>query len=418
MVGLKKSGIEWVGDIPMDWDVRRGKDVFSLMNRPIIVNETVTAFRDGQVIQRKKRRTEGFTESLQETGYQGVKRGDLVIHGMDAFAGAIGVSEDDGKATPVYLVLSPKNENKIDVRYYAYLMRAYSIVGYIESMAKGIRVRSTDFKYKTFAETPLLNPSYEEQKLIADYLDVKVAEIDSIIEGTGDSIKELKELKTSRISELVTMGESTPEEVLDTEIDYLGQIPANWTVSRLKAILWPVSVKNHGEEEVLSLYRDYGVVPKNSRDDNWNVTSLDTDSYKLVTSGQLVMNKMKAWQGSMAVSKIRGIVSPAYYVFDVKSPLLDLDFLHYSLRAKRKIPAYRRLSAGMREGQWDLGIDDFLTMKIAFPSLSEQKKIVEKINAFSPKIDGMISDKNDLINELIEYKKSLIYEVVTGKQKV
>lgn len=95
-----------------------------------------------------------------------------------------------------------------------------------------------------------------------------------------------------------------------------------------------------------------------------------------------------------------------------------MDFLHYSLRALRKVPAYRRLSAGMREGQWDLGVNDFLSMRIAMPDFQTQKNIVEDIEAFVPKIDKMIADKNSLIAELREYKKSIIYEMITGKKKV
>jgi len=173
------------------------------MERPIKIDETVTAFRDGQVIQRKKRRTDGFTNSLKEIGYQGVKKGDLVIHSMDAFAGAIGISEDDGKTSPVCIILDSKDDNVYN-SYYAYLLRVYSIFGYIESMAKGIRVRSTDFKYNTFANTFLIVPFYEEQKKIVTYIEEETSRIDKLIVDKTKVIEELENYKKSLIYEYVT----------------------------------------------------------------------------------------------------------------------------------------------------------------------------------------------------------------------
>ncbi|HDT9088286.1 TPA: restriction endonuclease subunit S, partial [Staphylococcus pseudintermedius] len=110
-VEMKDSGVEWIGDIPKHWNFIKGKYIFEKLQRPIRCDEIVTAFRDGQVMQRSKRRTEGFTTSLKEIGYQGVEKGDLVIHSMDAFAGAIGISQDNGKCSPVCIVLNSSNSN-------------------------------------------------------------------------------------------------------------------------------------------------------------------------------------------------------------------------------------------------------------------------------------------------------------------
>lgn len=202
-VEMKDSGINWVERIPAHWNVNKGKYLFNKMDRPIEIEETVTAFRDGQVVQRKKRRTDGFTNSLKEIGYQGVKQGDLVIHSMDAFAGAIGISEDDGKCSPVCIVLDSENPN-IYNPYFSYLMRVYSILGYIESMSKGIRVRSTDFKYNTFANTSLLFPSFVEQKEIVNYIEEETSLIDKLITDKTTVIEELENYKKSLIYEYVT----------------------------------------------------------------------------------------------------------------------------------------------------------------------------------------------------------------------
>lgn len=200
---MRDSGIEWVGDIPSEWQVIKAKYIFHKMERPIVVQEVVTAFRDGQVIQRKKRRTEGFTNALVEAGYQGIKKGDLVIHTMDAFAGAIGVSEDDGKSTPAYVVLDAIKQDTNN-KYFAYLFRAYAFTGYIESMAKGIRVRSTDFKYATISNTPLLVPDVETQNLIVSFIDKKISDIDLLIEEKENLNDYLDNYKKSMIYEYVT----------------------------------------------------------------------------------------------------------------------------------------------------------------------------------------------------------------------
>lgn len=210
-VEMKDSGIEWIGEIPKEWETIKGKYLFKKMQREIEVNEIVTAFRDGQVVQRKKRRTDGFTNSLQEHGYQGVRKGDLVIHSMDAFAGAIGVSEDDGKSTPVYIVLDSVKPN-LNHEYFSYLMRTYSILGYIESMAKGIRVRSTDFKYDTFANTLLINPPIAEQNKIVEYINRKQKNIDELIDKKIELINEYESYKKSLIYEYVTGKKEVGEE--------------------------------------------------------------------------------------------------------------------------------------------------------------------------------------------------------------
>lgn len=142
---MKDSGVKWLGEVPEHWEVRRGKWLFSKMERPVRDNdEVVTCFRDGVVTLRKNRRTTGFTESLKEIGYQGIRAGDLVIHAMDAFAGAVGVSGSDGKGSPVYSVCRP--ESQANAHYYAFVVREMARSKWILAIAKGIRERSTDFR--------------------------------------------------------------------------------------------------------------------------------------------------------------------------------------------------------------------------------------------------------------------------------
>lgn len=198
---MKDSGIEWIGEIPAEWDVKKGKWILKRLERPVKEDDgVITCFRDGEVTLRSKRREEGFTFSLQEVGYQGIEPGDLVVHGMDGFAGAIGISDSRGKGTPVLNVLS-STENK---RYIMYYLRNMAYNGIFIALATGIRVRSCDTNWNKLKELPYLIPTTEEQQDIADYLDRKCAEIDALIARKTALLDELEAYKKSVIYEYVT----------------------------------------------------------------------------------------------------------------------------------------------------------------------------------------------------------------------
>ena len=185
----------------------------------------------------------------------------------------------------------------------------------------------------------------------------------------------------------------------DSGIEWIGEIPEDWEVCKLKPFLQWKSVKGFGNETVLSLYRDFGIIPKESRDDNHNVTSLDTDSYKLVEIGDFVINKMKAWQGSMAISNYRGIVSPAYHVCSIKNSKIYKPYFHYLMRNKSYLPEYERLSSGLRIGQWDLSFEDFCQIKFIIPSFIEQQRIADFLDDKVAQIDSVISKTRETIEE-------------------
>ena len=199
----------------------------------------------------------------------------------------------------------------------------------------------------------------------------------------------------------------------DSGIEWIGEIPEGWEVSQLKyATRWK-SEKGCPDAPVLSLYRDFGVVPKDSRDDNRNVTSLDTSNYKVVDIGDLVINKMKAWQGSMAVSDYRGIVSPAYHVCSITSNKVNKRYLHHLLRNPAYLPEYARLSTGMRIGQWDLGFDDFKNIPFLIPPLDEQAKIADYLDNGCASLDAMLSKTRSSIEEYKKLKQAVITQAVT-----
>ena len=202
-------------------------------------------------------------------------------------------------------------------------------------------------------------------------------------------------------------------EMKDSRVPWLGQIPKEWEVAPLWRTLRKRNEDNHSDEIVLSLYRDLGIVPKDSRDDNHNVTSLDTTNYKFVRIGDFVINKMKAWQGSMAVSGFQGIVSPAYHVCEFINKNVDPHYLHFLLRDSTYLPEYDRLSTGLRVGQWDLSYDDFKNIPHLIPPYKEQQQIVEFLNSKCADIDIVIEKSKTSIKEYTKLKQSIITSAVT-----
>lgn len=194
---------------------------------------------------------------------------------------------------------------------------------------------------------------------------------------------------------------------------WLGDIPMDWNITRIKNILSNVSIKNHPDATVLSLYREYGVIPKDSREDNHNVTSEDTSSYKFVEIGNLVINKMKAWQGSLAVSDYEGIISPAYYVCRFIDDSVEKKYIHYLLRCRLYAQEFERLSTGMRVGQWDLGIDDFMCIPALIPPKDEQIAIINYLDRWSEQIDSIIDESTQSIDSYRRLKAAIIFEATT-----
>lgn len=229
----RSSEIPWIKQVPAHWGELRTKFLFELMKRPPSEDDgVVTAFRDGQVTLRSKRRTEGFTNSLKEIGYQGVRKGDLVIHAMDAFAGAIGVSDSDGKSTPVYSVCKPR-EGLSNSKYYARLLRQMALSGFVESLAKGIRERSTEFRWADAGNVSLPVPPLSEQFAIAAFLDRETAKIDALISEQEKLIALLAEKRQATISHAVTKGLNPDATMKDSGVPWLGEVPAHWALPPL-----------------------------------------------------------------------------------------------------------------------------------------------------------------------------------------
>lgn len=195
-------------------------------------------------------------------------------------------------------------------------------------------------------------------------------------------------------------------------MEWLGDVPEHWQQKPIWSLFKRIKRTNFPTERLLSVYRDYGVIPKDSRDDNHNRASEDLTPYQLVCANDLVINKMKAWQGSIAISELRGIVSPAYYIYQPKAEYHS-KYIHFLIRSAYYIQSYKNYSKGIRVNQWDLEHEAFTHIDLLLPSLEEQQKIVAFLNTETARIDTLIAKQEKLIELLEEQRKSIISHAVT-----
>ena len=384
-----------------------------LLERPVQEgDDIITCFRDGEVTLRKNRREEGFTVSMKEIGYQGVEPGDLVVHGMDGFAGAIGVSDSRGKATPVLNVMDSK-ENK---RYLMYYLRAAAYKDVFMSLSTGIRVRSCDLRWNKLSVFPFLIPDINEQDSIVTYIDSQIKRVDDIISKAKASIEEYKSWKTSIIYEAVTKGLDPNVEMKDSGVEWIGKIPSNWTTKSIKYIMQESKERTAtGTEEMLSVTQKYGIIK--SSDATISNPSTSTEDWRIVHIGDIVFNKYKAHSGVFFVSPLEGIVTFNYCVYRC-FPDNCAKYFEYQFKTPRCIGEFITHMKGVGDSISPLYTTELYKIKVIVPPIEEQLRIVEYLNIQCPKIDEIISEKESLVADLESYKKSLIFEVVTGKRRV
>lgn len=204
------------------------------------------------------------------------------------------------------------------------------------------------------------------------------------------------------------------ESYQETPYTWLPEVPNHWSSKTIRSITKLSNERCGGRQyTLLSVYREYGVIQKASRDDNRNVESEDLSNYKVVAPGDLVLNKMKMWQGSLGVSKYQGIVSPAYIVCNVIDSTINSNYLHMLLRSTGFKTYYNQFSYGVRVGQWDMHYDDFKKLLIYLPPREEQDQIVHYLNWQTSKINQLIAAKKQQIQVLREQQQKLICEVIT-----
>lgn len=419
----KDSCVAWIGKIPSTWRVERGKWLFVKRDRPVRPgDEVVTCFRDGQVTLRRNRRTEGFTNALKEHGYQGIRKGDLVIHAMDAFAGAVGVSDSDGKATPVYSVCVPRGPDIADPFFFAYYMRHLALSGLLVSLAKGIRERTTDFRYNDFADLKLAVPPLPEQRAISRFLDETCARVDEAVRIRERQIALLRERRQILIQQAVTRGLNPAAPMKDSGVDWIGQIPAHWEVVPLRRVSrihpgngFPVELQ--GDEE--------GTIPfLKVSDFSSNDTHVGSANNYVSekTAKSRKWNKVPA--GAIVTAKIGEALRKNHRNVLAVEAIIDNNCVAFEASGINQ--RYFFWLHKVIDFEWfvnpgavpSISMTMYKSEKVPLPPDNEQIEIAENIEMNGAKIEDAISLKEQQIAALREYKASLIDAAVTGKIRV
>jgi type I restriction enzyme S subunit len=400
----------WISSyMPDHWQTLRAKNMFTKQNRPIRdEDDVVTCFRDGAVTLRKNRRTTGFTESTQWSGYQGIRKGDLVIHVMDAFAGAIGVSDSDGKSTPVYSVCTPKLD--INNHYYAYLMREMARTGFIQSLYRGIRERSSDFRFEVFAGLFLPLPPRAEQDQIVRFLDWKVLQVNKLINAKRRQIELLEEQKRAAVNEAVTKGGDGWK---DVSLGNLGSFRKGYGGSRSDdAKTGGVACVRYGDiyrSGVLFLFEP---ITRITEEASVNYARVCKDEMLFALSGET-----KEEIGQVLVNRIdeNTWTSGDTAIFTANMNLLPR-FLTYALRC----PYVVEQRASMAKGDIIVHISTgaLRRLRILVPPIDEQESIANDLDKRCTAIEQAVQIENEQIILFTEYRTRLISDVVTGKLDV
>ena len=408
--------IAWQGVVPEHWQVLKLRQILSPVsekNHPDL--PLLSVVRENGVIVRNIEDKEENHNYVPDdlSGYKLVKIGQFAMNKMKAWQGSYGVSRFDGIVSPAYFVFDIQCD--INKDFFNRAIRSVVYVNYFGQASDGIRVGQWDLSIQRMKEIPFLLPPRPEQDQIVRFLDWKVSSINKLINIKCNEIKELGTLKQSMISYAITHGLTSNIPMKFSGIKWLGDIPAHWQIMKLRQILHPVSVKNCSELPLLSVVREQGVILRDVEDteSNHNFIPDDLSGYKVVRKGQFAMNKMKAWQGSYGISGYTGIVSPAYFIFDVTFE--NLVYFHYAIRSKVYINFFAQASDGIRVGQWDLHMDKMKEIPFIVPPSDEQATIVEYIRRTLPKYDIAIEKLTEEVDVLEEYKAKLISDTVAGK---
>lgn len=423
----KESGFFWLGQVPITWQIARGKDVFRRMTLMVREeDEVVTCFRDGITTLRKKRREDGFTFALKEIGYQGVRAGHLVISAMDAFAGAIGISDSDGKCSPVYSVCASKDINVAHMPFFCWVLRNMAASGYIQSVAKGIRERSTDFRYSELEDAHFSLPSLIEQRRIADWLDLQTTRIDKRRALLAKKRDLLSDLKTTTISEATSFGLDRTVATKFSGIDAIGSIPQHWHIFRLKAM---TSKIGSGKTPLggSSVYSSSGTVflrSQNIWDDGIRLNDVVYISDQIhhemnataVKPKDILLNITGASIGRSALVPVgfpAANVSQHVCIIRLRNKgVADYVALTMLSRFTKAQMAIDQIGAA-RDG---LNFESIGQLPIPLPPTDdERRKIVDRVSNRVANINRQITLIDQLDDLLQQQRKALIHEAVTGK---
>lgn len=400
---MKDSGIDTIGKIPTHWSLCRLRFLCKIMTGN---QDTQNAVGDGiypfYVRSPKIERANSYTfdgESILMAG-DGAGAGKVFHHAF-------------GKYAIHQRVYCFYDFNNIVPRYFYYFISNQFSLEIDKGSAKST---VASVRLPMLHNFVLCLPTTKEQTSIATYLDTQCAKIDEIIAQAKNSIEDYRQWKASIIYEAITKGLDQNIELKDSGIEWIGEIPADWAIIRIKNLLTEINDRSGtGLEQPLSMSQSLGVVPS-----SMIAVANPATSYigaKIVQPNDLVFNKLKAHLGVFAVSSFRGLVSPDYAVYRANERV-DPKFLEYLFKTPNCIQEFKKYITGVGAGLSRLYTNDLFNIKVALPVVSVQRHIVEYLNGFCSQADALIYEKQSLIDDLEAYKNSLIYEVVTGKRRV
>ena len=415
---MKDSGVAWIGEIPKDWSLVRFKDKYKNVKeiaKEQSANYERLALTMGGVIKRPKDDSDGL-QPKEFDSYQILRENDFVFKMIDlqnVSTSRMGLSPYTGLVSPAYIRFTPKNEGQYSQFVYYYLMCLYYNQVFNNLGGNGVR---SALSAKDMGEFVIPFPDGAEQKKICAMLDEKFAHVDSLIANVQAQIEKLKAYKQSLITEVVTKGLDPNAPMKDSGVEWIGKIPEDWEVVKTGRLFKENNRSPIGNDIPLSLSQMDGLVAT----DDMKESALKTSSYdnwKRVEIGDLVLNRFKAHLGVLFAANLTGIVSFHYGVYEAKRSLVP-KFYEYLYHSNQYKAILGNASNGMVVGLQNLSNLGFYSTYSLYPPYAEQEKLVSHLDKKCSEIDELIALKQSKIEKLEQYKKSLIYEYVTGKKEV
>jgi type I restriction enzyme S subunit len=416
---MKDSGVEWIGEIPKDWGILPLARILAEHSRKNIGNaeQNVLSLSYGNIIRRDVTDNMGLIPESFET-YNIIEPGHIVLRltdlQNDQRSLRTGLVKERGIITSAYLTLASKID--IDSRYFHYLLHSYDVMKIIYNMGNGVR---QNLKFSELAKLPLTLPEIEEQHRIADYLDAKCAQIDRAIARQQEVIEKLKEYKLSVITEAVTKGLNPDVPMKDSGIEWIGEIPEHWELKKLQThttMLTPMRDKPEdlGGEIPWIRIEDYSGKYINESKEQLGVSleTVQAMNLKIYPVGTILCTS-SCDLGKCAIVGWE-LVSNQRFIGIIPDENTSSDFLYYLMLSNAT--RLNHLSTGTIQA--NLSRVAFEHLMVQFPSLREQREIADYLDKHCSIIDESIDKTGGLTNKLTEYKKSLIFEVVTGKREV
>lgn len=410
MRATKDSGFEWIGIIPSEWGLSRIGQVYRLRNTKVSDTDypPLSVTNKGIVPQLD---TAAKTNAHDDRKL--VKKGDFAINSRSDRRGSCGISDYDGSVSLINTILAPLNE--MNPGYYDWLFHTVQFGDEFYKFGHGIVDDLWTTGWQEMKKITIPTPPLSEQKRIADFLDAKCAEIDALTADIQAQIDTLEQYKRSVITETVTKGLNPDAETKDSGVQWIGNMPAHWDVIRGKYILRYMQKPVREDDGVITCFRDGEVTLRSNRREDGFTMSDKEIGYQGIDVGDLVVHGMDGFAGSIGISDSRGKASPVLNVLDTDQ---NKRYIMYYLRSMAYSDVFLALATGIRVRSCDLRWNKLADLSYPVPPLGEQKAIVEHIDAVLAKADAVISDKKAQLATLDEYKKSLIFEYVTGKKEV